>query len=123
MKPTIQTTISGEITIQNNVISHDFFINSDGQISNRNLERSEEIPSSFNVLSLHEAGVLYEPNINELIIGCDDNDKLLLSNEATDYFEEKRCKIKLLPIEEAIDYWNWYEGHAACLFHIPKISS
>ena len=71
-------------------------------------------------ISLNEAGKLYDPNINEMIIGWDKNDILALSNEATDFFEEKRCKIKLLPLDEAIDYWNRYEGHAIGLFHFPR---
>ena len=60
------------------------------------------------------------PNINELIIGSDMLDKIQLSNEATDFFEEKKCKIKLLPLREAITYWNRYEGHAIGLFHLSN---
>ena len=118
MKPTIKTSKKGEITIQNNIISQDFYINVEGQILNR--KRESSLTSPMNVLTLHEAGVLYDPNINEMIIGCVEHDKLKLSNEAYDFLEEKRCKIKLLPIDEAITYWNRYEGHAVGLFHIQK---
>jgi hypothetical protein len=44
----------------------------------------------------------------------------MLSNEATDFFEEKQCKIKMLPLQEAITYWNRYEGRAVGLFHISE---
>ena len=118
MKPTIKTSKKGEITIQDHIISQDFYIDVEGQIINRKREPSQTLP--LNVLTLHEAGVLYDPNINEMIIGCVENDKLKLSNEAFDFLEEKRCKIKLLPIDEAIIYWNRYEGNAVGLFHIQK---
>ena len=115
MRPLIQTSDKGEISIQNKIISEDFYIDAEGHILNRKLKG---LSQSLNLLSLREAGELYDPNINEMIIGCDDDDKLKLSNEATDFFEEKRCKIKLLPIDEAITYWNRYEGHAVGLFHL-----
>lgn len=118
MKPTIQTSKKGEITIQNNVISQDFYINVEGQILKRNTKSTSNLSSSLNILSLDEAGVLYDPNINEMIIGCVESDKMMLSNEAFDFLEEKQCKIKLLPIDEAITYWNRYEGRAVGLFHI-----
>ena len=37
---------------------------------------------------------------------------------ATDFFEEKKCKIKLLPLRGAITYWNRYEGHGIGLFYL-----
>lgn len=120
MRPIIQTSDKGEIYVQNNIISEDFYIDAEGQIISRKLKG---LSPSLNLLSLREAGELYDPNINEMIIGCDDKDKLMLSNEATDYFEEKRCKIKILPIDEAIIYWNRYEGRAVGLFHLPHFSN
>jgi hypothetical protein len=53
-----------------------------------------------------------------MIIGFRSDEKIMLSNEATDFFEEKQCKIKMLPLQEAITYWNRYEGRAVGLFHI-----
>ena len=71
------------------------------------------------VLSLSEAEEFYDPAVNEMVIGCEDSDKLLISNEAVDFFDERQFKIKLLPIDEAVIYWNRYEGHAVGLFHLP----
>jgi hypothetical protein len=120
MKPTINTSKGGGISIQNIPINFDFYINPEGKIVKRELHTSRIGKSSPQILSLNEAGELYDPFINEMIIGCDDMDKIKLSNEATDFFEERKCKIKLLPLKEAITYWNRYEGHAVGLFHIPK---
>lgn len=118
MKPLISSAKSGEVSIDDRAIKYDFFINSEGEIVRRNLE--DVADKNLKVLSLAEANQYYDPNINELIIGWRADDKLMLSNEATDFFDEKRCKIKLLPLQEAITYWNRYEGRAVGLFHISK---
>lgn len=120
MKPKINTSKRGQITVQNKPINFDFYIDPEGKIVQRHTGVGSHGRRSTHILSLNEAGEIYDPNINEMIIGCDDKDKIKLSNEATDYFEEKKCKIKLLPLKEAITYWNRYEGHAVGLFHIPK---
>jgi hypothetical protein len=119
MKPIISTSRRGKISIANKYINFDFYINGDGEIVKRDRKLNERWDFSLHELSLSEAGQIYDPNANEMIIGCEKGDRLFLSNEATDFFEEKQCKIKLLPIHEAIDYWNRYEGHAIGLFHFP----
>lgn len=98
------------------MIDFDISINLDGKVIKRGLQTKDKINSAE--LTLDEANSLYDPNANEIIIGSGGHSILRLSNEATDFFEEKRCKIKLLPTQEAISYWNRYEGHAIGLFHI-----
>lgn len=120
MKPTIRTSKKGDITIENESIDYDFYINTSGKIVKRNRKFMSVEDSSTQFISLLEAGEIFDPNINEMIIGCDDSYKLSLSNEAYDFFEEKKCKIKLLTLDEAIIYWNRYEGRAIGLFHLPK---
>lgn len=116
MKPTINEKKTGEISINNKMIDFDISINLDGKVIKRHQQSMDEMKSSE--LTLEEASSLYDPNANEMIIGSGWHSVLRLSNEATDFFEEKRCKIKLLPTREAITYWNRYEGHAIGLFHI-----
>ena len=118
MKPTIDTSDLGSITINNKSIDFDFYINSEGNIINRSKSFSKNEDWSMQILSLEEAGKIYDPNINEMIIGCNIDEQIRLSNEAFDFFEEKKCKIKLLPLNEAIIYWNRYEGRAFGLFHL-----
>jgi len=117
MTPTINTSANGQISILEKLIDFDFHIDASGKIIKREL--SKEDPEE-QILSLNEAGELYDPNVNELIIGYGFPGKIQLSNEATDFFEEKKCKIKLLPLREAIIYWNRYEGHAIGLFHLSN---
>ena len=120
MKPTINSSQKGDVIIDNRKVDYDFYINVEGKIVKRDSIISDDRRSTMRTISLNEAGKMYDPNINEMIIGWDKNDNLALSNEATDFFEEKRCKIKLLPLKEAIQYWNRYEGHAIGLFHFSK---
>lgn len=116
MKPTIKAKKAGEISIDNKTINFDISINLEGKVIERYPKTMGEMQSLE--LTLEEANTLYDPNANEMIIGSGGQSKLRLSNEATDFFEEKKCKIKLLPTQEAITYWNRYEGHAIGLFHI-----
>lgn len=119
MKPIIKATKFGEITVSNRHIDYDFFINADGAMIRRHDSMGHRVEDS-DTLSLLEACELYDPAVNEMIIGSDRKGSFRLSEEATDFFEEKRCKIKMLPMIEAIAYWNRYEGHAIGLFHVEK---
>ncbi len=118
MKPTINSIQGGTVMIGDQTISYDFFINTEGEIVRR-VKHAEEM-GNLKELSLTEACDYYDPNINELIIGWRSDDKLMLSEEAVDFLEEKKCKVKLLPLLEAVKYWNRYEGRAVGLFHIAK---
>lgn len=118
MRPIINSTESGKLSIDEHSIEFDFIINAEGKVVRR--EKNGQKGKDMQILSLNEATDYYDPDVNEMIIGCRADDKLMLSNEATDFFEEKRCKIKLLPLHEAIVYWNRYEGHAVGIFHIAK---
>ena len=120
MKPIIKATKFGKITVDSLPIDFDFFINAEGKIMRRIRAGNEPDDLCDGILSLNEADMLYDPAVNAMIIGCTRQDTLKLSNEATDYFEEKKCKVKLLPLMEAISYWNRYEGNAIGLFHLPK---
>ncbi len=119
MKPTLKATKFGDISVASHHIDYDFFINAEGEIVKRD---KSYLPggSQFSMLSLKEADALYDPAINEMIIGSSRAVPIRLSDEATDFFEEKKCKVKMLPLYEAISYWNRYEGHAIGLFHLEK---
>ncbi len=119
MKPTIEANDAGRITINKQQISYDISINLEGEVNKRMQDFPNNLSSSQE-LTLEEANSLYDPHANEIIIGSGDKAPLRLSYEATDFFEEKKCKIKLLPTPEAIIYWNRYEGHAIGLFHLIK---
>ena len=118
MKPTIYTSEGGKISIGEETISYDFYINADGEIVRRVQLSDEDFDTPKDVLSLAEAAYCYDPAVHQMLIGCNDQHKLIISSEAIDFFDEHQFKIKILPIEEAIKYWNRYEGPAVGLFHL-----
>ena len=118
MKPTITLQEFGSVSIDDKQINYDIFIDIEGHVIKQEIGSSTSV--DFLELTLEEAGTLYDPAANEMIIGSGERSELRLSNEAYDFFDEKRCKIKLLPTNEAIEYWNRYEGHAIGLFHFTN---
>lgn len=119
MRPTIHISKGGKISIDDHAINYDFFINAEGEIVRRKQLPVAGGRVALQTLTLSEAEEYYDPAVNEMVIGCDDYEKLVLSNEAVDFFDEHQFKIKLLTIQEAATYWNRYEGRAVGLFHLP----
>ena len=118
MKPIIESTEFGSITIDKEKMPYDICISIGGEVKKRNKKLSKSVHGTSHILSLDEAMDIYEPEANELIIGAGQESQLKLSVEATDFFDEKKCKIKLFSTPEAVKYWNRYEGHAIGLFHV-----
>lgn len=118
MEPHINETAFGHITVKGEIINHDIYIMSDGKVEKRNKKLSKAIYGTSHVISLDEAKYLYEMEANELIIGSGQYGNVKLSEEAVDFFDEKKCKVKLFTTPEAAKYWNRYEGHALGLFHV-----
>ncbi len=118
MKPPIDSTKFGSITVDRHMIDYDIFISLDGMVHKRKKKLSKQVFGTSHIFSLAEANDIYDPDANEIIIGSGQYDKLKLSEEAADFFEEKKCKVKLMPTPDAVRYWNRYEGHAIGLFHI-----
>jgi len=65
-----------------------------------------------------EAEHLYEDGIETLIIGTGQFDRVRLSDEAADYFEDKLVKVILESTPNAINRWNKAEGKTIGLFHV-----
>jgi hypothetical protein len=118
MKPEIDATDFGSITIDHRKIHHDIYIGAEGAVYKRKKKLSKRVYGTSHIISLDEASYVYDPEANEIIIGSGQDDMVKLSREAADFFDEKKCKVKLLPTPEAIRYWNRYEGHAVGLFHV-----
>ncbi len=118
MKPTIDETGFGHITVDGKKLHYDIYITSDGKVEKRDKKLSKAVYGTSHVISLDEAKYLYETEANELVIGSGQYGNVRLSEEAVDFFDEKKCKVKLFPTPEAIKYWNRYEGRAIGLFHV-----
>ncbi|GCE08962.1 MTH938/NDUFAF3 family protein [Dictyobacter aurantiacus] len=118
MKPNIDQTAFGSITIEGTTFDHDVIIRLNGQVKKRKKKLSKAIYGTSHILSLDEARHVYEPEVKRLIIGSGQQGNVRLSEEAAAYFKQKRCQVDLLPTPEAIHVWDEATGSAIGLFHV-----
>ncbi len=118
MKPRIDQTTFGSITIEGTVFEHDVLIRLSGQVKKRKKKLSKAIYGTSHILSLAEAEHIYEDGAKRLIIGTGQYGNVRLSEEATDYFKRKQCQVELLPTPETIRVWNKTDGAVIGLFHV-----
>jgi len=118
MKPSIDQTTFGSISIEGAVFEHDVVIRLNGRVEKRKKKLSKAIYGTSHVLSLDEAKYVYEKGTQRLIIGTGQQGNVRLSDEAADYFKRKHCQVDLLPTPEAIRAWNETKGAVISLFHV-----
>ncbi len=118
MKPSIDQTAFGSITIEGTNFEHDVIIRLDGQVEKRKKKLSKEIYGTSHILSLDEAKYVYEKGTKRLIVGSGQYGNVELSDEAADYFKRKECQVDLLPTPKAIRVWNETKGSVIGLFHV-----
>jgi hypothetical protein len=118
MRPRIDRTEFGSITIEGDVLDHDVVIRLNGKVKKRKKELSKAVYGTSHTISLDEARHVYQEGAEKLIIGAGQYGNVVLSDEATIYFEGKRCQVKLLPTPEAIRIWNKVDGAVIGLFHV-----
>ena len=118
MKPTIDATSFGSITIAGQPYEHDVVIRLDGEVKKRKKKLSKRATGTSHVVSLDEARHIFQPGAARLIIGTGQSGLVELSEEAADFFRRKGCRVELLPTPEAIKAWNKAEGAAIGLFHV-----
>jgi hypothetical protein len=118
MKPGIDQTSFGSITIEGKEFEHDVLIRLNGEIEKRKKKLSRAVYGTSHILSLDEAKHVYEKGTQRLIIGSGQYGNVELSDEAADYFERKHCQVDLWPTPEAIGAWNEAKGLVIGLFHV-----
>lgn len=118
MKPKIDETSFGSITISGRTFEHDVLIRLNGEIEKRKKKLSKALYGTSHILSLKEAKFVYEKDTKRLIIGSGQDGNVKLSNEAAGYFEHKHCQVDVLPTPRAIKSWNEAEGDVIGLFHV-----
>lgn len=118
MKPKIDKTKFGSITIEGEKFSYDVLIRLDGQVKKRKKKLSKQVYGTSHVLSLVEAEYIYEQGAERLIFGTGQYDTAELSGEAADFFTDQGIKVKLLPTPKAIHAWNEAKGATIGLFHV-----
>lgn len=118
MKPRIDETKFGSITIEGQIFEHDVIIRLNGKTKKRKKKLSKAVYGTSHMISLDEAKYVYEEKAERLIIGTGQSGMVRLSDETADYFRRKNCQVDLLPTPEAIQVWNKAKGGVIGLFHI-----
>lgn len=118
MKPTIESTQFGSITIEGKIIDHDVLIRLSGKVEKRKKKLSKAVFGTSHAISLEEAKYLYEKGAERLIIGAGQNGMVTLSQEAAGYFKKKKLHVDLSSTPEALLRWNKITGPIIGLFHV-----
>jgi hypothetical protein len=118
MKPRIDTSSFGSITIAGSRFERDVVITLGGEVKKRKKKLSKAIYGTSHVISLDEARHFYEEDAEEIVIGAGQFGRVKLSEEAEGFLQEKGCQITLLPTPEAIQAWNEAAGATIGLFHV-----
>ena len=118
MRPEIDGTKFGSITIDGSEIEHDVLIRLSGEIKKRKKKLSKAVYGTSHTISLEEAEYIFEKGAERLIIGSGQTGMVTLSEEASEYFRKKGVRVDLSPTPEAIHQWNKAKGKAIGLFHV-----
>jgi hypothetical protein len=118
MKPRIDGTEFGSITIDGDCIAHDVLIRLSGEVTKRKKKLSKAVYGTSHIVSLAEAEYVCEKGAERLIVGAGQNGMVTLSGEAADYFARKGVAVDLAPTPEAIAHWNKAHGSVVGLFHV-----
>ncbi|AKB24566.1 hypothetical protein MSMTP_1097 [Methanosarcina sp. MTP4] len=118
MKPKIDSTSFGSITVEGKAFEHDILIRLDGRVEKRTKKLSKALYGTSHKISLEEAEHIYEEGTEKIIMGTGQTGFVELSDEAEAFFRKKRCSIELLPTPWAIERWNELEGRIVAMFHV-----
>jgi hypothetical protein len=120
MKPRIDKTAFGSITVEGSVFEHDVIILPDGKVKKRKKKLSKAVYGTSHTISLDEAKYVCDQGAGaeRLIVGSGQYGNVELSPDAAAYVEDRKLSVLLLPTPEVIDVWNETEGKAIGLFHV-----
>jgi hypothetical protein len=118
MKPKINSTSFGSITVKKKLFENDILIRLDGQVEKRRKQLSKKLYGTSHKISLAEAKYIYEKGAEKLIVGTGQTGYVELSKKAKKYFRKKACKVKLFPTPKAINIWNKSKGRVIAMFHV-----
>jgi hypothetical protein len=118
MKPKIEKTKFGSITISGETYEHDVIIRLDGRVEKRKKKLSKEVFGTSHIISQAEAEYVYEPGATRLVVGTGQSGMASLSDQAAAFFRARGVAVELQPTPEAIRSWDEAEGSAIGLFHV-----
>ena len=106
MKPKIDHTEFGSITVAGITYDHDILIRMDGQVKKRKKKLSKEVYGTSHVVSEAEAKDIYEKGAERLVVGCGQSGVLELSEKAKEFFNRNKCQVTIAPTPQAVKAWN-----------------
>jgi hypothetical protein len=118
MKPRIDRTMFGSITIDGVKFDRDVIIRLGGKVKSRKKKLSKAVYGTSHTISLQEAQHVHQKRARRLIIGAGQFGFVELSDEAAAYFRDHDCQVDLLPTKKASKAWNDAEGAVIGLFHV-----
>jgi hypothetical protein len=118
VKPKINKTRFGSITIDGEKYEHDVLIRLNGKVEKRKKKLSKEVYGTSHIISLAEAKHILEQGATRILIGTGQSGMVELSDEASEFFQQKGCRVTLMPTEEAVECWNDTKGAGIGLFHV-----
>jgi len=118
MNPLINSTEFGAITVEKERYDHDIIISLDGKVKKRKKKLSKAVYGTSHTISLDEIRHTYQEKSEGIVIGSGQYGIAKLSKEASEFLNNKHCRILLRPTPEAIQEWNKIEGKWIGLFHI-----
>ena len=118
MKPRIDRTEFGSITVDGTLFEHDVIIRLEGEVKKRKKKLSKAVYGTSHVVSLDEAKHVYQKGAERLVVGAGQEGMLKLSDEAAAYFKDHGCRVDVLPTGQAIHAWNEAQGASIGLFHV-----
>jgi hypothetical protein len=118
MRPEIQGTEFGSITVAGEVYDHDIVIWLSGKVKKRKKKLSKEQSGTSHVVSLDEAEHILDEGAERLIVGTGQYGALKLSEAAERYFQDHGCSVELHPTPQAVQVWNEAGGKTIGMFHV-----
>ena len=118
MKPTINDTTFGSITVNDTTYDHDIIIRKNGNVEKRKKKLSKAIYGTSHTVSLDEMKFVYEESSEGIIVGTGQYGILKLSVEADGFLNSKDCEVIILPTPQARKEWNKKQGIFIGLFHV-----
>jgi hypothetical protein len=118
MKPKIDQTQFGSITVAGKRYEHDIVITLSGEVLKRKKKLSKSVYGTSHKISKEETKFVYEKGAEQLIIGTGQYGVAELSDPAEEFLRKKSCCVHTLPTPEAINEWNKAVGNVIGLFHI-----
>jgi hypothetical protein len=118
MKPHIDATSFGSITIGGEVYDCDVVIDASGAVHERRKALSKKVTGSSHVVSADEAEHLRSLGADRLIVGTGQYGAVRLSEEAAAYLKKAACTVSLAPTPKAVDLYNAADEPVTAMFHL-----